>query len=185
VLRQVPLGSAALACLAFGLVALVAPAARGDGAARDVASVFHVAKSENKNQVHYGIHLDGDCAPVGPEPVFAYWRMLEHGPTATEPLLSREVRAYGFASQRVLDRGPAGGRVLVTLYALPGKPIVISSSPSADGSCTAVAVTTVDRTPAALTSVFVQLRWPFGVSYLRIAARALVDGRKLEETVTD
>jgi hypothetical protein len=182
VLRQVPLSSAALAGLALASIASIA---RGDGPGRDVASIFHVAKSENRNQVHYGIHLDGDCAPVGPEPVFAYWRMLEHGPSATEPLLSREVRAYGFASQRVLERGPGGGRVMVTLHALPGRPIVISSSAAGDGTCTAVAVTSVDKVPAALSSVFVQLRWPFGVSYLRIAGRSVVDGRKLEETVDD
>jgi hypothetical protein len=182
VLRPLPLGSAALWCVALASIAAMA---RGDGAGHDVASVFHVSKSENKNQVHYGIHLDGECAPVGPEPVFAYWRMVEHGPTATEPLLSREVRAYGFASQRVLERGPTGGRVVLTLHALPGRPIVVSSYPAADGSCAAVAVTTIDRAPATLSSVFVQLRWPFGVSYLRIAGHAVVDGRPLEETVDD
>ena len=82
----------------------------GDPAARDVASVFYVAKSENRNQVHYGVHLDASCSPVGTAPVFPYWRMLEHGPLAAEPLLQREVDAYGVAEQHVTERGHGGRR---------------------------------------------------------------------------
>jgi Domain of unknown function (DUF4833) len=108
--------------------ALLGGDAHGDPAGRDVASVFHVAKSENRNQVHYGIHLDESCAPVGGAPLFAYWRMLERGPAAIEPLLQREVGAYGVAEQRVLERGPDGGKTSVRLRALPARPIVIQST---------------------------------------------------------
>src|SRR5437660_6247311 len=94
---------------------------------RTVPSVFFIAKSENKNQVHYGIHLDEACTPAGGAPVFAYWRMLERGPFETEPVLPREVPAYGFVQSTVLRDRPAG-RVFVTLNALPKRPIAIDSS---------------------------------------------------------
>jgi hypothetical protein len=51
----------------------------------------------------------------------------------------------------------------------------------AGGACTATARVMIDQTPAALTDVFVQLRWPFGVDYLLLQGRASADGRPLRE----
>jgi hypothetical protein len=148
----------------------------------DVPSVFFVAKSENRNQVHYGIRLDERCAPVGEAPVYAYWRMLEHGPSAVEPLLSREVRAYGIAEQRVIERGPRVARTRVTLEALRSRPMVIESY--RDGArCVARAVMPVGGAPAVLGDVFVQLRWPFGVAYLLVAGHSMQDGAAVSERV--
>jgi hypothetical protein len=163
--------------------ALLAHPAQGD-AGRDVASVFFVSKSENRNQVHYGVHLDSSCTPVGPEPVYAYWRMLEHGPLATEPLLSREVGAYGFAEQRVVERGTAGGRIVLRLHALPGRPITIVTTPR-EGRCEASATAVIGGTPASLANVHAQLKWPFGVDYLLLRGRALADGHPLQERLSD
>jgi len=164
------------------VVALVQAARAANEPWGDLASVFFVAKSENRNQVHYGIHVDEHCAPVGQAPVFAYWRMLERGPWVTEPLLAREVSAYGFAEQRVTSRDPQGGRVLVALKPLAARPIVIESHMSG-GTCVAEAETVVGGASASLTSVFVQLRWPFGVASLTLRGRALDDGRPLREVV--
>ena len=175
-LRGLSLFAALLAVATGGLVVGVA---RGD-AGHDVASVFFVAKSENRNQVHYGIHLDGGCAPAGTAPVFAYWRMLERGPLATEPLLRREVDAYGFAEQRVVERGADGGRVALGLRALPGRVISVTSA-AREGTCEATATTAIGGAPAALQRVFVQLRWPFGVDHLELSGRAVPDGRWVEE----
>jgi hypothetical protein len=172
--------SLAIAGLVLAAVALVAQIAGGDPAGGAVSSVFFVAKSENRNQVHYGVRLDADCVPAGPQPVFAYWRMLEQGPRATEPLLSREQGAYGIAEQRVLDRRPDGGRVLVRLGALPDRPIAVETSRS-EGACRADATTVIGGTPASLTRVFAQLRWPFGVDYLELTGRSLSDGRPVRE----
>jgi hypothetical protein len=165
-------------------VAAVTLLARAGGAevGRDVASVFLIAKSENRNEVHYGIRLDAGCAPVGPAPVFAYWRMLEHGPLATEPLLPREVDAYGFADQRVVERGAEGGRVAIRLHALPGRPIVVETRPHA-GVCEATATTRIDGGPATLQRVFAQLKWPFGIDHLLLSGRSLADGRPVEERI--
>lgn len=159
---------------------LAAAAASADGG--DIASVFFIAKSENKNEVHYGIHLGTDCAPEGATPVFAYWRMLEKGPGVTEPLLSREIPAYGFASQRVSPRGANGGSVLVTLRALPDRPILVSTW-SQGGSCAASAEVDIAGTPAQLTRVFVQLRWPFGVQSLTLDGYATADRRPVRERI--
>ena len=169
--------------LAVAAGGLVVDVARGE-AGRDVASVFLVAKSENKNQVHYGVHLDATCGPVGSVPVFAYWRMLEQGPLATEPLLRREVDAYGFAEQRVVERGPDGGRVTLRLHALPGRPIAIQTR-SRGGTCEATATTVIGGTPASLHRVYAQLRWPFGVDHLVLSGSSLADGRALEERVSE
>ena len=117
-------------------------------AALDLASVMFVSKSENKNQVHYGIHLDAACKPAGAAPVYAYWRMLEKGPDAIEPLLSREQRAYGIGRQEV--RGDA---VLVTLRGLPARPITIRVRREPNGGCAATAETTIGGLRARLFDV--------------------------------
>ncbi len=164
-------------------LALAARVAGGDPAGAAVSSVFFVAKSENKNQVHYGVRLDASCAPAGSQPVFAYWRMLEHGPTATEPLLSREQGAYGIAEQHVLERSQEGGRVLVRLGALPDRPIAVETS-RRDGVCHADATMVIGGSRASLTRVFAQLRWPFGVDYLELSGRSLSDGRVVRERLS-
>jgi hypothetical protein len=92
------------------------------------------------------------------------------------------VGAYGFAEQRVLERGPEGGRVVVRLNALPARPIVIQTN-ARDGACEAVATTTIGGVQATLSRVFVQLRWPFGVDHLVLTGRSLADGRALEERI--
>jgi hypothetical protein len=181
VLRHPPLLSCLFTLLAVGLVApIVRGSGGGDSDARVIRSVFFVAKSENKNQVHYGIHLDEACAPEGDAPVFAYWRMLERGPLATEPLLSREVPAYGLYEQHVLKHGEHGGRVLLTLNALRKRPIVIESA-AAGPTCATIARTAIGGIPASLASIFVQLRWPFGVESIVLSGRASFDGRPVHE----
>jgi hypothetical protein len=166
---------APLSCLVvLAGVGLGIPIAYGRGVGSDahsVGSVFFVAKSENNNQVHYGIRLDETCAPSGDAPVFAYWRMLERGPLATEPLLAREIPAYGFAAQHTASRDATGGHVVVTLNALPKRPIAIDSTTNG-ATCTAAARAMIAGVPALLTSVFVQLRWPFGIEYIRLSGSA-------------
>jgi hypothetical protein len=175
-MRGLSLGCAAVVLAA---AASIAGTARSDPP-HDVASVFFVAKSENRNQVHYGVRLDPTCAPAGAAPVFVYWRMLEHGPAATEPLLSREMPAYGLADQHVVERRADGGRVVVRLRALPDRLIEITTV-AREGQCDVSATTPIDGTPAALASVFVQLRWPFGVDHLLLSGRSLSDGHPLRE----
>src|ERR1700722_3637008 len=110
----------------IGAAGLLAQASSVDAAApHDAAALFFVSKSENRNQVAYEVRLDESCRLVGDAPVFAYWRMLELGPTRTEPLLPIEAPAYGIARQEVLERGSLGGAVRIALRALPDREILV------------------------------------------------------------
>jgi hypothetical protein len=179
-MRRPPLASSLLILSSLALVAPLARPAGPEPIDRSVRSVFFVAKSENRNEVHYGIALDSACAPLGPAPVFAYWRMRERGPLATEPLLSREVPAYGIAEPQRIERGERGGRVVFRLNALPRRAIAIDVAQGPEG-CTATASVFIGGTAAALTSVFVQLRWPFGVDYMVLSGLAGADRRLVSE----
>ncbi len=144
--------------------------------------LFSIAKSENKNQVQYAILTDPACAPVGAAPVSAYWRMLEQGPHATGPLLSREVPAYGLASQSVASRGASGGSVRVLLNALPGRPVTIATSRGSDGACRASATLPIAGTPARLSNVYVKLAWN-GVDYLLLRGWSIEGSRLVTEKI--
>jgi len=162
-------------------LALGAAVAAGD-ASHDVPSLFFVAKSENRNQVHYALRLDERCAPLGASPVQPYWRMLEQGARLVEPLLGREQPAYGIREQTVLERGDRGGVVRVVLRALPTRPVLVTSFARGAG-CAATASLVIDGTPATLGSIYVQLGWLFGVDRLVVQGRALSDGRPVSETL--
>ncbi len=94
-MRSTALAAPVIASLAGALLVLLISSAtsmaRSD--APRALPLFTISKSENKNQVQFAINVDERCAPIGEAPVFAYWRMLEKGPDATEPLLSRELPA--------------------------------------------------------------------------------------------
>lgn len=158
--------------LAIGivLVVLVSLPVRGSAQTAPPPSgtlvpLFSIAKSENKNQVQYVVRLDDQCTPLGPAPVSAYWRMLEKGPKETAPILSREVAAYGIASQSVVAVDGTGRGVRAVLNALPRRPLTIVASRGSDGACQALVTTSIAGAPAHLFNVYVALRWP-GIDYL-------------------
>lgn len=172
------------AFIAILLGPLCAVAAHGDiprFGQHDVQSVFFVSKSENKNQVHYGVRLDAHCAPRGGAPVAAYWRMLERGPSDTDELLGHEAPAYGIAQQRVTARGDAGGTVRIALRALPGRAIDVTTLKNADGKCSATATTAIHGAVAQLQHVHAQIKWPFGVDKLVVSGVA--NGGAITETI--
>jgi Domain of unknown function (DUF4833) len=128
----------------------------------DDTSVFYISKSENKNEVHYGVRLDAQCKVVGDQPVYVYWQMKADGLPRVEDLLPREESAYGIASQSV-----AGNTIRVSLRAIADRTITIQIAKS-ENSCRATPQMTIARASARLDHVFVQLAWPFGVSYLLV-----------------
>ncbi len=154
-------------------------------AASDEGSVpiFTISKSENRNQVRYLVRVDERCAPVGPSPIFAFWRMLERGPDATEPLLARETRAYGVESQTVTARGDAGGTVLLRLNAVPLHDILVETHRIASGQCAATATAQISGVPAHLFNVHVALKWPLRVDYLLFSGWTLDGAQVIEERV--
>jgi Domain of unknown function (DUF4833) len=144
--------------------------------------VFSITKSENKNQVQYVMRVDNRCAPVGPAPLSAYWRMLEQGPTQTAPILAREVRAYGLASQQLLRADTSGGQTRAVLMALPGRPITIVTARGKDGACYALATAIIAGAPAHIFGVYVHLKWD-GLDYLLLQGWSMDGSHVVRETL--
>ncbi|MEO8796350.1 MAG: DUF4833 domain-containing protein [Polyangiaceae bacterium] len=133
-------------------VVLAAATARADTLVfgpHDVTSLFTISKSENRNEVVFAIHLNEQCEPVGNTPVLAFWRMHELGPNVVQPLLAREQGAYGISAQSVVLRNGSGGKVRMTLQALPKRPIVIETR-RGKTTCDAWVTTTIAGEPNAL-----------------------------------
>jgi hypothetical protein len=71
--------------------------------------------------------------------------------------------------------------VVFRLNAIQKRMIAIDTEPDGPVGCTATAKVMIAGTPASLSSVFVQLRWPFGVDHLELSGRAISDGRVVRE----
>lgn len=147
----------------------------------DVASLFTISKSENRNEVVYAIHLDANCEPIGDAPVYAFWRMHEDGPNVVAPLLPREESAYGIASQRVLAHGAGGGRVDLALRALPSRSIELETKPL-EGRCEAWSQLRIAGERSYLYNIYVKVRL-LGVDYLLLSGWAIDRTRVLHEKI--
>ena len=174
---------------ALAAVLLLALPARSEAVAETLAGasnvpLFSISKTENRNYVQFAERLDARCAPIGSAPVFAYWKMIEHGPSAVEPLLALEQPAYGVASQSPLERGEGHGLVSVTLRALSRSPLLVESRRNGSGVCEASAKTPIGGVEARLFNVHAILRWPFGVARLLVSGSSIADGRPVRETRT-
>ena len=119
-------------------------------AAESPDSVFHIDRNKNRNQVHYGVHVDDRCQPVGSEPVYNYWLRREQGPPVVEPLRFFQQAAYGFQKQNI----EKDGRIEVRLRALPDRQLVVRIA-SVGGTCKAETFMTIDGKQAYLDKVFV------------------------------
>jgi len=163
---------------------LAVPPAVADGVSfgpHDIRSVFHVEKSENQNQVHYGVHVDADCRPTEKNPVFAYWRRLRRGERIDEPLVGAGVRVYGASTDQKVHANKHGGQVEMYVRALKRLPIQVRIDKTAEG-CRGVATATVDGEPARLSHAFVQLRsLGFGVRYVDVFGQRERDGSRVTQ----
>ena len=151
----------AITAIALAAVVSLAPQSQA-GVSSEISSALAIAKSSNKNQVHYAVQVDDACAPAGAAPVRPYWRMLEKSPDATEPLGGMEQRAFGIARQDV-----EGEDVRIALRALPARPITIHTVRGADGKCTSSASVTINGAPARIDNVYVKVKL-FGVDYVQL-----------------
>ena len=176
-------------CLALlmgpGLV-LAEPAVKpgpapGGTSSRSADSAFFISRSTNRNEVHYGIHVDQDCRPQGPAPVHAYWRMLEKGDKATEPLLGREGPAYGLGDTQQVESTPSGWKVHVRLRAWPDRNIDVDVFRE-NGRCVARAWTRVEGRAARIDRIFVKTKWPAGVEYVLLSGTD-EEGRSAREVI--
>jgi hypothetical protein len=149
-----------------------------------VTSVFHIEKSENKNQVHYALQVDAGCHPIGTHPLYGYWRDLEKGPRVVSPLLSREQVAYGLTEPRYVRSTPEGGQIRIGLRGFPARPLNVETYREG-ASCVARALTTIQNQPAVLSSIYVKIGFLFSVDYALLRGLRLRDGARLEEKLSD
>jgi hypothetical protein len=149
-----------------------------------VQSVFHISKSENRNEVHYAVRVDASCRPAGQQPLFGYWRDFEKSPRAVSPLLSHEQPAYGLTPPRGIEQTPTGGRVRVSLRAFPERPLSIETQRQG-AICQARALTSFGNQPGVLNSIFVQIGFLFSVEYAIVRGVRLSDGQPAQEKIHD
>lgn len=144
--------------------------------------MFHIAKSENKNQVHYGVKVDEECRPLARTPVYGYWRELEQGPAATSPILKHEQPAYGLTRPRSIQHVTSGGTVEIGLRGFPDRQVRIETFRNGSG-CAARAVTKIKGQPAVLQSIYVELGFLFSIKFVVVRGLALSNGQPVEEKV--
>lgn len=177
------LGLVAVVAASQSLLCSAAARAEEPSPPSTVVPIFTISKSSNRNIVQYVVRVDAQCAPVGNQPIFAYWKMLETGPGATAPILEREVRAYGLATDRELPAGNDAGRVSISLKALPDRTIVVETRRRPGGGCLALASTTISGAPAHLFDVYVRLNWISEVDYLLLEGWSMDGKTILRETL--
>jgi Domain of unknown function (DUF4833) len=148
---------------------------------RDPNSIFLVAKSENKNQVHYGVRLDEACNVVDTHPLYGYWRMLENK-GEIEPILSREVRAYGIDPAQRIEKTGDATTIYARMNAIPDRVLRVTVTRAA-GRCEARANMPIAGADAHLRLIYIRLAWPFGVDYILLRGSRTTDGRAVDEKI--
>lgn len=150
----------------------------------DIATLFFINKSDDKNRVDYGIHLDESCVPVAKDAVFPYWRVFEHAPPVrTCNLNALDRLAYGISTQRLISRSATGAQYYLRLKAIH-RELYVTTTKEADGRCTAVVHTAMASVEhAELLSAYVKLRRPLSVEYLDIHGREHGTGLPIHERI--
>ncbi|MFK7988364.1 MAG: DUF4833 domain-containing protein [Sandaracinaceae bacterium] len=133
--------------------------------AHDVQTLFFVSKSDDRNRVDYGIHLDEACLPVGRAPVFAYWRRFEPGDEPLGSLNTLDEQIYGIRHQAVRTTAPNGSWVEMRINGLPDERILVLIQRMPDG-CRARAHTTLSGRPVYLRRVHAELATLVGIDHL-------------------
>lgn len=148
----------------------------------DVRSVFYVSKSENQNQVHYAVHLDAACRPVGKRPVFAYWRRLRGTQRVDGVLEGLGTRFYGASDEQTTKAWSTGGQIYMHVKALPRVRIRIDIVKTPTG-CGATAFTSIQNEPARLSYAFLQLArlQVLGVKFVDVVGFRQRDGQRVAQ----
>jgi hypothetical protein len=148
-----------------------------------IKSVFHIEKSENRNQVHYAVTVDTRCRPHGKTPVSGYWREYEEGPQVVEALRDHQQRAYGVTPPSAITLSSDGGEVRLAMRALPDRTLLIATF--RDGAaCRARAYAKIKGQPAVLTSIFVEVGF-LTADYVILRGIRVSDGAAVQERVDD
>ena len=148
--------------------------------AHDVATLFYVAKSDDRNRVDYGVRLDARCSPVGDAPVYAYWRRFEPGQQELGDLGPLDATAYGIAHQSVRVREPNGSWIELGLRAVPARRLLVLVQRHGD-RCIGAVQTAIRGRDAVLDHVFVDLAGPLRVREVIIRGEDRVTGEPVFE----
>jgi hypothetical protein len=148
---------------------------------RDPPSVFLVAKSENRNQVHYTVRHDDSSNVNVTNPLYGYWRMLEKN-GEIEPILAREVRAYGLDPVQRIQKTVDATTIYARMNAIPDRVLRVTVTRTA-GRCETRATTSIAGADAQLRLIYIRLSWPFGVDYILLRGSRLADGHLIEEKI--
>ena len=177
----------AIVVLATSLFASHARAAEPKFFPFDVQTVFYISKSDDRNRVDYGIHLDDHCVPVKDDAVFQYWREFENSPPVRIHTLGVfEYVPYGISEQRTVKRTPTGGYQMIKLRQFAQTPIGIITRKEADGHCTSEARALINGKEAELGYVYVKLArggLTPSVDYIDIHGRDPDTGKDVVERV--
>lgn len=153
--------------------------------AQEYTSIFYISKSDNGNQVHYGIRLAPDCSPQGSNPVYPYWKLENK---KTENLLEMEQPAFGIASQSV-----SGNQVILEINGLKNnginRLITVKTFRAPNNTCQARAFIKINQTPNPLSRIHVTLASIVRVPGIDIAlggkvkSLTLIDTQQNQETI--
>jgi hypothetical protein len=157
--------------LVFTLASLAGRRAHADPITfgpHDVATVFFIAKSNDRDRVDYGIRLDANCLPVD-EAAFAYWRDFDGAnSTVTHSLSWLQRMAYGISSQAAVAHSAAGVDYRIQLKQF-AQPIDIFIRRDSKGTCLATPRMKIAGVAGArLLSVYLQLDGPASIKYVDI-----------------
>jgi hypothetical protein len=175
-----------LGALVLGAATLATPSTASAGlpefGPRDVTTVFYISKSDDKNRVDYGIHMDERCAAPNDDAIFLYWREFEHAPPVKLiPLSSLDWIPYGLSEQRAVRKMRDGGIYFMKLKQFDKTPIYIITKKGADGKCTAQARSIINEKEAELTYIYVKLKGPMSVDYLDVHGKDLETGAEITQ----
>jgi hypothetical protein len=175
-MRRSALAAALLVLVSITAVARATPRI----STHDLPTLFYVAKSDDRNRVDYGVHLDATCAPQGEEPLFAYWRRFEPGQEPLGDLNMLDRTIYGIAQQRVASRAPDGSWIEVSLRALPARRVLVLVQ-RAGSRCVGAAQTEIRGRESILDHVFVQLAGPASIDHAMIRGEERASGDPISE----
>lgn len=172
VLALLSLAGAALADVSFG--------------PHDVATVFFISKSDDRNRVDYGIHLDASCLPASGSPMVVYWREFEDGRDGrvTHGLNLFEGPVYGVGTQRVTETRADGVTMQIDIRALSSRRLEVRTGPEGDLGCRAEAILAIGGVRAVLEHVHLTLGdSPGSLRSADIVGHAVDGGRRVVEHV--
>lgn len=169
------------------LVAPDAEAGQPQFSAFDVQTVFYISKSDDRNRVDFGIHLDEHCIPLGKSAVFPYWREFENSPPVRVHGLGLfEYIPYGISEQRTIRRTSSGGTHWMKLRQLDKLPISITTKKEADGHCSSEARAVINGKEAMLTYAYVKLGrggLTPSVEYVDVHGKDLESGQEIYDRI--